>query len=111
MNTITAGIQGSGWGWLGFNPATLKLEIVTTANQDPLLCELRLVFLQISSLFANIYFTAHTPIIGIDIWEHAFYLQYKNVKADYLKAIWKVVNFEEAEKRFVEAQKEAKLGA
>ena len=51
--------------------------------------------------------TAHTPIIGIDIWEHAFYLQYKNVKADYLTAIWNVVNFKEAEKRFVEAQKEA----
>ena len=62
MNTITAAIQGSGWGWLGFNPSTKKLEIVTTANQDPLL--------------------SHVPIIGIDIWEHAFYLQYHNVKAD-----------------------------
>ena len=40
MNTITGGVQGSGWGWLGFNPTTQKLEIVTTANQDPLLCEL-----------------------------------------------------------------------
>ncbi|KAI0682801.1 manganese and iron superoxide dismutase [Cytidiella melzeri] len=83
MNTATAAIQGSGWGWLGYNPNTKKLEIVTTANQDPLL--------------------THTPIIGIDIWEHAFYLQYKNVKPDYLKAIWNVINFKEAEKRFVEA--------
>lgn len=62
MNNTTAAIQGSGWGWLGYNPETKKLEIVTTANQDPLL--------------------THAPIIGIDIWEHAFYLQYKNVKPD-----------------------------
>lgn len=46
----------------GLNPATGKLEIVTTANQDPLL--------------------SHVPIIGVDIWEHAFYLQYLNVKVD-----------------------------
>ena len=46
----------------GYNPAIRKLEIVTTANQDPLL--------------------SHVPIIGVDIWEHAFYLQYLNVKAD-----------------------------
>ncbi|KIY53931.1 manganese superoxide dismutase [Fistulina hepatica ATCC 64428] len=89
FNTITAGIQGSGWGWLGYNPATKTLEIVTTANQDPLL--------------------SHVPIIGVDIWEHAFYLQYLNVKADYLKAIWSVINFEEAEKRYLEAGGSAKL--
>ncbi|KAJ3806845.1 Mn superoxide dismutase [Lentinula lateritia] len=80
----TAAIQGSGWGWLGYNSDTKKLEIVTTANQDPLL--------------------SHTPLIGIDIWEHAFYLQYKNVKPDYLNAIWNVINFKEAEKRLVEVQ-------
>ncbi|KAI0696140.1 Manganese/iron superoxide dismutase [Cerioporus squamosus] len=87
MNTVTAAIQGSGWGWLGYNPETKKLEIVTTANQDPLL--------------------SHVPIIGIDIWEHAFYLQYHNVKADYLTAIWNVINFKEAERRFLEAAKSA----
>lgn len=80
MNEKTAAIQGSGWGWLGYNKITNKLEVVTTPNQDPLL--------------------SHVPIIGIDIWEHAFYLQYKNVKPDYLKAIWNVINFEEAGKRF-----------
>ncbi|KZS95472.1 manganese and iron superoxide dismutase [Sistotremastrum niveocremeum HHB9708] len=84
LNTKTAAIQGSGWGWLGYNKETGKLEIVTTANQDPLL--------------------SHTPILGIDIWEHAFYLQYKNVKPDYLNAIWNVLNFEEAESRFIEAK-------
>lgn len=62
MNTVTGAIQGSGWGWLGYSTETKKLEVVTTANQDPLL--------------------THVPIIGIDIWEHAFYLQYHNVKAD-----------------------------
>ena len=46
----------------GYNPQTKVLEITTTANQDPLL--------------------SHVPIIGVDIWEHAFYLQYLNVKAD-----------------------------
>ncbi|GBE84354.1 superoxide dismutase mitochondrial [Sparassis latifolia] len=85
LNTTTAAIQGSGWGWLGYNPNTKKLEIVTTANQDPLL--------------------SHLPIIGIDIWEHAFYLQYLNVKPDYLNAIWNVINFKEAERRYVEATK------
>ncbi|KAE9406537.1 manganese superoxide dismutase [Gymnopus androsaceus JB14] len=84
FNAKTAAVQGSGWGWLGYNSATKKLEIVTTSNQDPLL--------------------THTPIIGVDIWEHAFYLQYKNVKPDYLNAIWNVVNFKEAEKRLVEVQ-------
>ncbi|WWD19797.1 hypothetical protein CI109_104261 [Kwoniella shandongensis] len=83
VNTKTAAVQGSGWGWLGYNKATKKLEVVTTANQDPLL--------------------SHVPILGIDIWEHAFYLQYKNVKPDYLNAIWDVINFEEAEKRLKEA--------
>ncbi|KAJ3963938.1 Mn superoxide dismutase [Lentinula raphanica] len=84
FNTKTAAVQGSGWGWLGYNSATKKLEIVTTPNQDPLL--------------------SHTPLIGVDIWEHAFYLQYKNVKPDYLNAIWNVINFKEAEKRLVEVQ-------
>jgi len=86
LNAKTAAIQGSGWGWLGFNPTTKKLEIVTTPNQDPLL--------------------SHIPVIGIDVWEHAFYLQYKNVKPDYLKAIWNVINFEEAEARLNSALKD-----
>jgi len=85
FNATTAGIQGSGWGWLGYNSTTKKLEIVTTANQDPLI--------------------SHVPILGVDIWEHAFYLQYHNVKAEYLNAIWNVVNFKEAEKRLLDATK------
>ncbi|KAF7762345.1 hypothetical protein Agabi119p4_8938 [Agaricus bisporus var. burnettii] len=89
FNTTTAGIQGSGWGWLGVNPSSKRLEISTTPNQDPLL---------------NL-----VPIIGVDIWEHAFYLQYLNVKADYLNAIWSVINFDEAQRRYVEATQGSKL--
>lgn len=85
FNAQLAGIQGSGWGWLGYSPVNGKLDVVTTANQDPLL--------------------SHIPLIGIDAWEHAYYLQYKNVKADYFKQIWNVINFEEAEKRLKAAQK------
>ena len=73
----------------GLNPSTKRLEITTTANQDPVL--------------------THVPIIGVDIWEHAFYLQYLNVKADYLNAIWNVINFDEAEKRYLEAIGGSKL--
>ncbi|KAH8091791.1 manganese superoxide dismutase [Cristinia sonorae] len=89
FTTATLGIQGSGWGWLGVDPKTHRVEVATTANQDPLL---------------NL-----VPLVGVDIWEHAFYLQYLNVKADYLKAIWQVINWEEAEKRFAEATGSAKL--
>ncbi|KAJ2923522.1 hypothetical protein H1R20_g13572, partial [Candolleomyces eurysporus] len=89
FNAVTLGIQGSGWGWLGYNTASKRLELATTPNQDPLL---HLV-----------------PIIGVDIWEHAFYLQYLNVKADYLTAIWNVINYEEAERRLAEAVSSSKL--
>ena len=78
MNTKTAAVQGSGWGWLGYNKATKALEVVTTANQDPLLSE-QVVPRPMAPRSQPV---AHVPIIGIDIWEHAFYLQYKNVKPD-----------------------------
>jgi len=90
FNAETLGIQGSGWGWLVYNTQTKSLQVDTTPNQDPILAPL-------------------VPIIGVDIWEHAFYLQYKNVKPDYLAAIWHVIDFKEAEKRFVEASQGSKL--
>ncbi|EWC44233.1 hypothetical protein DRE_01059 [Drechslerella stenobrocha 248] len=82
MNAALAGIQGSGWGWLVKDNTTGKLSIITQPNQDPV----------DTSKF--------TPLIGIDAWEHAYYLQYQNVKADYFKAIWNVINWKAAEKRF-----------
>lgn len=83
----TAAVQGSGWGWLGFNPATGAVEIATTANQDPLQAT-----------------TGLTPLLGVDVWEHAYYLQYKNVRPDYLKAIWEVVNWGNVAERFAAAK-------
>lgn len=87
FNGAAAGVQGSGWGWLGYNKATNGLEIATTANQDPLS-------------------TTHlVPLLGIDVWEHAYYLDYKNVRPDYLKAVWNVVNWKNVADRLAEAKK------
>lgn len=83
MNTAGAGVQGSGWVWLGYNKATGKVEVASCANQDPLAI------------------TGLVPLLGIDVWEHAYYLQYKNVRPDYLNAIWSVINFNDVAKRLV----------
>ncbi|CAN1196900.1 Superoxide dismutase [Mn], mitochondrial [Linum perenne] len=80
MNAEGAALQGSGWVWLGLDKETKKLVVDTTANQDPLVTKG-------ASLI---------PLLGIDVWEHAYYLQYKNVRPDYLKNVWKVVNWKYA---------------
>ena len=79
-------IQGSGWAWLGYNKASKHLEIVTCDNQDPLSTK------------------GLVPLLGIDVWEHAYYLQYKNVRADYVKKIWEVVNWANVAERFEKAK-------
>jgi len=81
FNTALAGIQGSGWAWLVKDNNTGKIAIKTYANQDPVVGQF-------------------TPILGVDAWEHAYYLQYENRKAEYFKAIWDVLNWKTAEKRF-----------
>jgi len=86
MSDAAVAVQGSGWGWLGFNPVNRHLQVVITANQDPLFPTKGL-----------------KPLLGIDCWEHAYYLQYKNVRADYVKAIWDVINWKDVEKRYDEA--------
>lgn len=60
--------------------------------------------LTITCSYVSASYTAHVPLIGVDAWEHAFYLQYQNVKADYFKAIWDVINFKAAEERLKKAQ-------
>ncbi len=85
LTTKSAGVQGSGWGWLAYHPQKKKLCVAATANQDPL-STLGLI-----------------PLLGIDVWEHAYYLQYKNVRPDYVKAIWDVFNWETVKKRFEKA--------
>ena len=85
MSAATVGIQGSGWGWLCFHHETKDLEIVTCANQDPCL--------------------VGVPLLGIDVWEHAYYLQYKNVRPEYVKQLWSVVNFKDVAERYENALK------
>ncbi|HEY7312211.1 MAG TPA: superoxide dismutase [Gemmataceae bacterium] len=75
---------GSGWAWLVLHNG--KLQIVSTANQD------------------SPYMNGQTPLLGVDVWEHAYYLRYQNRRGDYLEAWWKVVNWNEIGKRFAAAQ-------
>ncbi|TNG94806.1 superoxide dismutase [Mn] [Testudinibacter sp. TR-2022] len=77
---------GSGWAWLVLNDG--KLSVVSTANQDsPLMGK-------------EIAGVAGFPILGLDVWEHAYYLKYQNRRPDYIKAFWNVVNWDEAAARF-----------
>jgi len=88
LSGSTVAVQGSGWGWLGYNKQTKRLQLATCANQDPLEATTGLV-----------------PLFGIDVWEHAYYLQYKNVRPDYVKAIWNVANWKDIGERFANAKK------
>ncbi len=78
-------IQGSGWSMLVWDALGQRLNIVQLYDQQ-----------------ANLPL-AQIPIVLLDMWEHAFYLQYKNVKADYVKAWWNVVNWADAQTRFAAA--------
>ncbi len=73
---------GSGWAWL-VKDTSGKLDIYSTANQDSPIMEGRI------------------PVMGVDVWEHAYYLKYQNRRAEYLAAWWNVVNWKEVERRFL----------
>ncbi len=75
---------GSGWAWLVVDEG--QLLVLSTQNQD-------------SPLMDN-----KTPILGLDVWEHAYYLHYQNKRPDYIKAWWNVVNWQEVERRYAEAK-------
>jgi Fe-Mn family superoxide dismutase len=71
---------GSGWAWLVVKDG--KLQVESTANQD------------------SPFMDGKTPVLGLDVWEHAYYLKYQNKRADYIQAWWNVVNWDEVAKRF-----------
>jgi Fe-Mn family superoxide dismutase len=75
---------GSGWGWLVWNGS--GLEVMSTPNQDSPISD------------------GKTPLLGIDVWEHAYYLNYQNRRPDYVAAWWNVVNWDEVARRYAEAK-------
>ena len=84
LNTAGTTRFGSGWAWLVAKDG--KLEISSTPNQDNPLMDVAEV--------------KGKPILGVDVWEHEYYLKYQNRRPDYLKAIWNVINWKEVEKNF-----------
>ncbi|WP_066049703.1 superoxide dismutase [Robertmurraya korlensis] len=75
---------GSGWAWLAVNNG--ELEVTSTPNQDSPLME------------------GKAPILGLDVWEHAYYLKFQNRRPDYINTFWNVVNWDEVAKRYAEAK-------
>lgn len=83
LNNALATVFGSGWAFVVVNKEK-KLEIVKTANQNSPISDGKI------------------PILGIDVWEHAYYLKYQNKRIDYINAIWKILNWDEIEKLYEE---------
>ena len=79
-----AGQFGSGWAWLVVNNG--ELEVVSTPNQD------------------NPITDGKTPVLGVDVWEHAYYLKYQNKRPEYLKAFWNVVNWDKVNELYKAAK-------
>jgi Fe-Mn family superoxide dismutase len=81
FNAVLLGLKGSGWGWLVRDLESGGLEIVTSKDQD-------------------VVPAGKKPLLGIDMWEHAYYLQYLNDKGAYTRGIWEVINWKKVEERF-----------
>jgi Fe-Mn family superoxide dismutase len=84
FNKAAATRFGSGWAWLSVKDG--KLVVCSTANQDTPISE------------------GATPILGVDVWEHAYYLKYQNRRPEYLAAFWNVVNWDEVSRRYEAAK-------
>ena len=84
FTAAAVGRFASGWAWLVVSDG--KLEITSTPNQDSPISE------------------GKTPILGLDVWEHAYYLNYKNVRPEYIKAFWNLVNWDEVNSRLAAAK-------
>ena len=81
--------MGSGWAWIVFCKVSKSIEVKITKDQDLL----------------SDYQSDLIPLLNIDVWEHAWYPDYNYAKGDYLKNVWKVINWPEAEKRLASAKK------
>jgi len=90
FNNAAASRFGSGWAWLSVT-ADKKLVVSSTPNQDNPLMDIAEV--------------KGTPILGLDVWEHAYYLHYQNRRPDYISAFWNVINWNEVNRRFEQATK------
>ena len=86
FSSKTAPLQGSGWGWLVFNPSSGKVEYQAMSNQN-------------SPRTKGL-----VPLLGLDVWEHAYYLKYQNKRPDYIAAWWNVINWDEVNDRFSKAK-------
>jgi superoxide dismutase, Fe-Mn family len=85
LTVMSTGLKGSGWGWLGYCSTSKSLCLTTTNIHDLPLAK------------------GIVPLLCIDVWEHAYYLQYKNLRADYIKALWSIVNWSVVEERYKKA--------
>ncbi len=86
FSSKTAPIQGSGWGWLVYNPSSGNVEYKAMPNQTSPRTE------------------GLVPLLGLDVWEHAYYLKYQNKRPDYIAAWWNVVNWDEVDDRLSKAK-------
>ncbi len=87
FSSTTVLIQGSGWGWLVYNPSTKKVEYKAMPNQTSPRTE------------------GLIPLLGCDVWEHAYYLKYQNKRPDYISAWWNVINWQDVSQRFDKVNK------